>query len=209
MRVLIACEFSGIVRDAFRARGHDAWSCDLLPCERDSRWHIQGDVLTALALRTTCWFHGWDLVVAHPPCQRITNTGVQWLHKRSLWAELDAACDFFRAFLDCAPHFCIENPIPHKYAVERIGRSYDQLVQPYMFGHKQTKATCFWLKNLPALVPTTDLKAETMALPKRERMRLHYLPPSADRAHKRSITFTGIAAAMAEQWGAALAGAKE
>lgn len=194
MRILVACEFSGIVRDAFRARGHDAWSCDLLPCEGDPRWHLQTDIHPLLCRQ-------WALVIAHPPCTRITNTGVQWLAKRNLWAELDTACAFFRLFMDCAERVCIENPIPHKYAVERIGRKYDQLIQPWQFGHQETKATCLWLKNLPPLVPTTNLKAETMALPARQRMRLHYLPPSANRAHERSRTFPGIAAAMADQWG--------
>ena len=136
MRVLVACEFSGIVRDVFAARGHDAWSCDLLPTERPGN-HIQGDVLEILN-------DGWNLMIAHPPCPRLTNAAVCWLHKRNLWKELDEAAIFFKKFLN-APisKIAVENPIPHKYAVERIGRKYDQLVQPYMFGHPERKATFY------------------------------------------------------------------
>jgi len=191
MRVLVACEFSGIVRDAFKARGHDAWSCDLLPTERPGN-HIQGDVLSILG-------DGWDLMVAHPPCTRLTNSGVCWLSKRNLWDDLKVACRFFRAFLDAGiSKVAVENPIPHKYALEGIGRKYDQIVQPFQFGHAERKATCLWLKGLPPLMATG-----LMELPqdKRKAQRLHWLPPSPQRAHLRSITFQGIANAMAEQWG--------
>jgi hypothetical protein len=193
-RWLIGCEYSARIRDAMRARGVDAWSCDLLPCDGDPRWHIQGDVLDQLD-------QGWDGAVFHPPCPRLTNTAVQFLHSRNLWAEMRESAAFFRALLH-APiaKVAVENPIPHRYAVAEIGQKYTQLVQPYMFGHRETKATCLWLRGLPKLVPTSDLKAETMALPKRERMRLHYLPPSPDRAKLRSLTYQGIADAIAEQW---------
>jgi len=197
MKVLVACEYSGRVREAFRAKGHDAWSCDLLESDDDSPYHIQGDVRDILD-------DGWDLMVAHPPCTYFTNSGVSWLHKDATrWLKLDEAAVFFNLLLDCdIPLKCIENPIPHKYAVSRIGgRKYTQIIQPYQFGHKETKATCLWLQGLPKLEPTTDLKDETMALPKNVRQRLHYLPPSPDRWKIRSTTFQGIADAMAEQWG--------
>ena len=202
MKVLIACEYSATVRDAFAARGHDAWSCDLLPSDKGGQ-HIQGDVLEVLD-------RGWDLLIAHPPCTYLTNSGVTWLwenkkeNKKNLqrWKDLDEGAAFFKRLLDCnIPKICVENPIPHKYAVWRIGRKYDQLVQPYHFGHKESKATCFWLKGLDPLVHTTNLKAETMALPYKERNRLHYLPPSPDRWKIRSTTYQGIADAMAQQWG--------
>ena len=202
MKVLIACEYSATVRDAFAARGHDAWSCDLLPSDKGGQ-HIQGDVLEVLD-------RGWDLLVAHPPCTYLTNSGVTWLwenkkeNKKNLqrWKDLDEGAAFFKRLLECnIPKICVENPIPHKYAVMRIGRKYDQLVQPYHFGHKESKATCFWLKGLDPLVHTTNLKAETMALPYKERNRLHYLPPSPDRWKIRSTTYQGIANAMAQQWG--------
>lgn len=194
MRALVGCEFSATVRDALRARGVDAWSCDVLPCEGDPRWHIQGDVLGVL-------HEGWDLAIFHPPCTRLANSGVTWLHKRNLWAELDAATTFFRALLDAPiPRVAVENPIPHKYALERIGRKYDQIVQPFQFGHPERKATCFWLRGLPPLVPTN-----VVALPARksEAQRLHWLPPSPDRWKLRSKTFQGIADAIAAQWGVA------
>ncbi len=200
MRVLVACEYSGRVREAFRAKGHDAWSCDLLPADDDSPYHYEGDVLDIID-------DGWDLMIAHPPCTYFTNSGVCWLTGKNKiegrWEHLDEAAVFFNRLLDAdIPKICVENPIPHKYAIERIGgRKYTQLIQPYMFGHKETKATCFWLKGLDPLVPTTDLKAETMALPPRERQRLHWLPPSPDRWKLRSVTYQGVADAMAEQWG--------
>ena len=204
MKILIACEFSGVVRNAFSKKGHEVYSCDLLPADDFGTlsWtkHVQGDVLEILDLE-------WDLMIAHPPCTYFTNSGVCWLTgknaKEGRWEELDKAAEFFNALLDAPiPKICIENPIPHKYAIERIGgRKYTQIIQPYMFGHKETKATCLWLKGLEPLKPTTDLKAETMALPPAERQRLHWLPPSEDRWKLRSITYQGIADAMAEQWG--------
>lgn len=194
---MIACEYSGAVRNAFLARGHDAISCDILPSDDDAKGrHYTGDVRKMLE-----W--DWDLIIAHPPCTYLCNSGVSWLHKdEQRWADLDAGAEFFNLFqnVDCE-RVAIENPIPHKYAVERIGRKYDQIVQPWMFGHTERKATCFWLKGLPKLVETDNVKAEMLTLPKREQQRLHYLPPSADRAKLRSKTYQGIADAMAEQWG--------
>lgn len=198
MRVLVACEYSGVVRDAFIALGHEAMSCDILPTDAPGP-HYQGDVRDVLD-------DGWDLMIAHPPCTYMTNSGVTWLHRDpTRWQNLDAAATFFRLLLN-APILCIaiENPIMHKYAKERIGGvKQSQLIQPWMFGHMEQKATCLWLKNLPLLHPTKDVKAEMNKLPKNEQQRLHYLPPSADRWKLRSTTFKGIAAAMAKQWGGA------
>lgn len=186
LRVLIACETSGAVRNAFRKLGHEAYSVDILPSDDDSPYHVRGDALGMLA-------HNWDLIIAHPPCTRLTNSGVRWLHERNLWGELDEACEFFREFLDHpCEHIAIENPIPHKYAVERIGRTYDQKVQPWMFGHGESKATCFWLKNLPHLVPTNIVEGREQ--------RIWKLPPGPDRWKERSKTYQGIADAMAQQW---------
>lgn len=196
MRVLVACEYSGRVREAFRKQGHVAWSADLLPADDGSLYHYEGDVRDILDRR-------WDLMVAHPPCTYLSNSGVRWLHTDpDRWDLMKDGADFFKELLDAdIPKKAIENPIPHKYAVERIGRKYDQLIQPYQFGHKETKATCLWLQGLPKLEPTTDLKEETMALPAKERARIHHLPPSADRWKIRSTTYQGFADAMGEQWG--------
>lgn len=185
---MVACEFSGVVRDAFIKRGHDAVSCDLLPTERPGP-HIQGDVLEHLN-------DGWDLMIAHPPCTRLCNSGVRWLHERNLWNEMYDAAQFFRRFIqarDIIPHIAIENPIPHKYAVAEIGVGYDQLIQPWMFGHGETKATCLWLYSLSPLFPTNRVSGREGKVWKQ--------PPSPQRAHIRSITYQGIADAMAEQWG--------
>jgi len=185
MRVLVACEYSGVVRDAFVNQGHDAWSCDTLPSESAGN-HIQDDVLNHLD-------KDWDLMIAHPPCTRLCNSGVSWLHKRNLWKDLDKAAVFFTKLLHAdIPKIAVENPIPHKYAVERIGRKYDQIIQPWQFGHGETKATCLWLKNLPRLQPTNIVEGREQ--------RLHRLPPSKDRAKLRSKTYIGIAEAMADQF---------
>jgi len=195
MRVLVACEYSGRVRDAFIARGHDAMSCDLLPTDVAGPHH-QGDVFD-LDLSE------FDLMVAHPPCTYLTNAGVTWLHRDpDRWAKLDDGAAFFKRLLEAPiPRICVENPIMHKYAKERIGGvKQSQVVQPWMFGHMEQKATCLWLKGLPPLQPTDNVKAEMMALPDNQRQRLHYLPPSADRWKLRSTTYQGIADAMAAQW---------
>jgi len=196
VKVLVACEYSGTVRDAFIRGGHEAWSCDLLPTDAPGP-HIQGDVVPMLA-------QGWDLMIAHPPCTYMTNSGVTWLHKQpERWAKLEDAARFFRALWD-APisRIAIENPIMHKYAKQQIGGlNQAQVVQPWMFGHMEQKATCLWLKNLPPLRQTKNVRAEMKLLPDNQRQRLHYLPPSADRWKLRSATYAGIAAAMAEQWG--------
>lgn len=186
MKVLVACEFSGTVRDAFIKLGHDAISCDIIPTEAPGP-HYQGDIRDIL-------YDSWDLIVAHPPCTRLCNSGVMWLDRRNLWADMREGAEFFKLFLN---HPCekiaIENPIMHKYAVEIIGRRQDQLIQPWQFGHGETKATCLWLKGLPKLTPTNVVEGRVQ--------RLHLLPPSKDRAKLRSMTYQGIADAMAEQWG--------
>jgi hypothetical protein len=197
LNVLIGCEYSATVRDAFRSRGHNAWSCDLLPCDGDPEYHIQGDLSLALDHLE------WDLAIFHPPCIYMANSGVSWLHKDpSRWSKLDLAAQFFLTCWDAnIPRIAIENPVMHKYSKERIrGMKQTQVIQPYDFGHLEQKATCLWLKNLPPLVPTSDLKAQTKALPDNIRQRLHYLPPSPDRWKLRSKTYQGIADAMATQW---------
>ena len=187
MRVLIACEHSGIVRDAFRARGHDAVSCDLLPTDRPGP-HVQGDVRPLLRER-------WDLVISHPPCTRLCLSGVRWLHERGLWTELTEAAALFRACLDAnAPRIAVENPTMHRYALAAVGRGPDCSTQPWMHGDGETKRTCYWLRGLPPLTPTSIVDGRAA--------RVHRCPPGPDRWKHRSRTPTGIAVAMADQWGA-------
>jgi len=196
MRILVACEYSGTVRDAFTKLGHFAMSCDILPSDKPGN-HYQGDVRDLLD-------QDWDLMIAHPPCTYLTNSGVCWLHKDpDRWALLDEGAAFFKLLLDAPiPRKAIENPVMHKYAKERIGGvKQTQLIQPWMFGHMEQKATCLWLTNLPPLVATHNVKEEMLKLPKNQRERLHYLPPSEDRWKIRSTTYQGIADAMAAQWG--------
>jgi len=196
VKVLVACEYSGRVRDAFILAGHDAMSCDLLPSDSDFGPHYQGDVFD-LDLAS------FDLMIAHPPCTYLTNSGVCHLHTNpDRWAQLDDGAAFFKQLLEApVPRIAIENPIMHKYARDRIGGvKYSQIVQPWMFGHMEQKATCLWLKGLPNLTPTNVVKDEMMLLPKNERERLHYLPPSPNRWKLRSTTYQGIADAMALQW---------
>ncbi len=196
MRVLVACEFSGAVRDAFIKKGHDAWSCDILPGEgKYHDKHKQGDVLALLN-------QSWDMMIAHPPCTYLSNSGVMWLHRQEgRWDKMREALNFWEKLANAdIPRICIENPIQHKYAKEVTGQQ-SQVIQPWMFGHKEQKATCLWLKNLPLLEPTDNVKEEMMKLPDNQRQRLHYLPPGPDRAKLRSTTFQGIADAMADQWG--------
>jgi site-specific DNA-cytosine methylase len=181
MRVLIACEFSGVVREAFKAKGHDAWSCDLLPTEIPGN-HIQGDVLVILG-------DGWDLMVAHPPCTHLASSGARWFDDK--YEEQQRALVFV-GFLMIAPieRIAIENPIG---VISTRIRKPDQIIQPWQFGHGETKATCLWLKNLPKLIPTDIVEGREQ--------RIWKLPPSPDRGKERSRTFPGIAKAMAEQWG--------
>jgi hypothetical protein len=183
LRVLIACEFSGTVRRAFRALGHDAWSCDLLPAEDGSQFHLQKDAVTVADLA------GWDLMIAHPPCTHLAVSGARWF-KDKKW-EQGQALEFVEALL-LAPiqYIALENPI--SIISSRI-RKPDQIIQPWQFGHGETKATCLWLKNLPKLVPTNIVEGREA--------RIHKMPPGPDRWKERSRTFQGIAEAMAQQWG--------
>jgi hypothetical protein len=195
MRVLIACEYSGTVRDAFIRKGHEAISCDILPTDSPGP-HYQGDVMDIIN-------DGWDLMIAHPPCTYLSNSGVSWLYKQEgRWEKMKEGALFFKQLFESnIPRIAVENPIMHKYAKEIIGSDKTQVIQPWMFGHMEQKATCLWLKNLHLLTPTNDVKEEMMKLPKNQRERLHYLPPGPDRWKLRSKTFQGIADAMAEQWG--------
>ena len=183
MRVLIACEFSGTVRRAFRALGHDAWSCDLLPAEDSSPHHVIED-----ALVTACG-GPWDLMIAHPPCTHLAVSGARWFKEKR--REQDDALLFVQRLLN-APikRIALENPI--SIISSRI-RKPDQIIQPWQFGHGETKATCLWLKNLPKLIPTNIVEGREA--------RVHKMPPGPDRWKDRSRTFAGIAQAMAEQWG--------
>lgn len=194
MRVLIGCETSGKVRDAFAALGHDAWSCDLLPTDRPGN-HIQGDVLDIIG-------EGWDLAVFHPTCTYLTNSGVRWLYgedgsrNEDRWEAMRQAAAFFNLLLN-APikRIAIENPIMHSHARRLIRTPYTQIIQPWQFGHGETKATCLWLKNLPMLRPTNVVSGRVG--------RIHHLPPTPDRWKLRSETYSGIAQAFATQWGIA------
>lgn len=196
MKILIACEESQIITKAFRRRGHDAFSCDLKPCSGGHpEWHIQDNALNHFN-------DGWDMMIAHPVCKRLANSGVQWLAKRNLWDDMIKGVLFFRKFLNAdIPKIVIENPILHGYALRAIGKKYSQIVQPWMFGHTERKATCLWIKGLPLLTPTNNVKEEMLKLPKREQQRIFYMPPSKDREMLRSKTYPGIADAMAKQWG--------
>jgi hypothetical protein len=183
VKVLVACEFSGLVRDAFLACGHDAVSCDLLPTERPGP-HIQGDVLDLLC-------RGFDLMVAHPPCTYLAVSGARWFSERR--TDQEAALSFVRTLM-LAPiaHIAIENPV--SVIATRI-REPDQIIQPYQYGHGETKATCLWLKNLPRLRSTHNVAGREA--------RVHRMPPSDERWRERSRTYIGIADAMAQQWGGA------
>lgn len=181
MRVLVACEFSGIVRDAFENKGHESTSCDLLPSERFGE-HIQGNVLHHLD-------EGWDLMIAHPPCTHLAVSGARWFKDKQ--QEQKEAIDFFMALVNAPiPKICVENPIS---IMSTVYRKPDQIIQPWMFGHGETKATCLWLKGLPKLHPTEIVEGR--------QPRVHYESPGKDRWKNRSRTLTGIAEAMATQWG--------
>lgn len=182
MRVLVACEFSGIVRDAFTAMGHDAWSCDILPSERPGN-HYQSDIRTVL----NCF--KWDLMIAFPPCTRLCVSGARWF---SLYPEeQEAAAGFFLRLANAkVKKIAIENPVG---IMSNWYRKPDQIIQPWQFGHGETKATCLWLKNLPPLTPTNVVDGRKPVV--------HYASPGPDRWKIRSRTYQGIAKAMAEQWG--------
>lgn len=197
MRVLVACEFSGTVRDAFLRRGHYALSCDLLPCESQVAGdHYQGNVLNILD-------HGWDLMIAHPPCTYLCSSGLHWNKRRPERAALtEEALDFVQLLLDAPiPRIALENPVG---CISTRIRPYDQAIQPYQFGHDASKKTCLWLKNLPPLRPTQFIEPRMVNGKPRWGNQTdsgqNRLPPSADRWAIRSETYEGIAKAMAEQW---------
>ena len=184
MRVLIACEFSQIVTKAFRAKGHEAMSCDILPTEGNPNWHIQGDVLKILD-------DGWDLMIAFPPCTHLCCSGARYFTAKRADGRQQQGIDFFMFFtrLDC-PLVAIENPIG---IMSTHYRKPDQIIHPWQFGHGETKSTCLWLKGLPPLKPTNIVDGREA--------RVHRMPPGPNRSTERSKTYTGIAQAMAEQWG--------
>lgn len=183
MKVLVACEYSGRVRDAFSARGHEAMSCDLLPTDTPG-WHYQGDVMDIIG-------EGWDLMIAHPPCTHLAVSGARHFAAKRASGVQQEALNFVHLLLS-APidKIALENPIS---IISSAIRKPDQIIQPWQFGHGETKATCLWLKNLPPLKPTQVVDGREA--------RVHRMPPSADRWKKRSTTYEGIAKAMAEQWG--------
>lgn len=190
VKILVACEFSGIVRDAFRKLGHDAWSCDIIPTESDTTYHVQRDVLEILD-------HGWDMMIAHPPCTHLAVSGARWFKDKV--NEQQEALEFVKKLMNAPINkIAIENPIS---IISSKIRKPDQIIQPWMFGHGETKATCLWLKNLTPLKPTNKVDG-------REN-RVHRMPPGPDRWKERSRTFQGIANAMAEQWGKATTHEKE
>ena len=184
MRVLVACEYSGRVRDAFRKHGHDAWSCDLLECEADPQWHYQCPVEELL-------HDGWDLMVAHPPCTHLAVSGSRHFPRKIADGSQAAALDFVRLLMD-APikRWAIENPVS---VISSAIRKPDQIIQPWEYGHGEVKATCLWLKNRPKLKPTNCVEGRDE--------RVHLMPPGPNRWKGRSRTFEGVAAAMGEQWG--------
>jgi hypothetical protein len=190
MKVLIACEFSGVVREAFKKRGHDAWSCDLLPTDIPGQ-HIQYDVLDLLDDR-------WDLIIAHPPCTHLTISGARWFKEKR--QQQKDAIDFFMRFISApAKKICVENPIG---IISTVYRKPDQIIQPYQFGHKTRKSTCLWLKNLPLLKPTKIVKP-VFVIGKKDgkRYSLWHIKSGKGCGKERSVTFQGIADAMATQWG--------
>lgn len=223
MKVLVACEQSQVVTKAFRALGHEAYSCDILPCSGGHpEWHIPDKiehVLSRTASRAQdesvvwhmdYWLAGhknWDLMIAHPPCQYLSNSGVCHLYNKDgslnepRLGEMRKAAAFFKMLLYAPiPHIVIENPIQHRYAREEIGVSWGQQIHPWMFGHMEQKPTCLWLKNVPALKETDNVYDEMKKLSANIRQRVHYMPPSAHRAQDRAVTYEGIGAAMATQW---------
>lgn len=197
MKILVACEFSGRVRDAFAAKGHDVTSCDILPSESPNGKHYQGDIKDIL-------YQDWDMILAFPPCTYLTLSGVRWLStQEGRWQKMLEGVEFFNLFLsvDC-PRVCIENPVMHGYAKERLlKKNYDQKIQPYFFGHAEKKTTCLWLKGLPKLKVTNDVGAELRRMHPGDYGRVHWEPPGKNRQKNRSRTYLGVAQAMADQWG--------
>ena len=203
MRVLVACEFSGVVRNAFARLGHDAWSCDLMPSERPGN-HYQGDVRDILD-------HGWDLMIGHPECTYLANSGAKHLYagmkkkngrNADRWDKMEAGAAFFRLLLNAnIPRKAIENPIIHGHARNLIGHGCNQIIQPWQFGHQEMKATCLWLQNVPPLLPTHIVGPPPKDPEERKKWaKVHRMPPGPNRQKNRSRTYEGIAEAMATQW---------
>lgn len=204
MRVLIACEYSGRVRSAFRRLGHDAWSCDLLPADDGSAYHLQDDVTTHLDM-------GWDLLIAHPTCTDLCSSGARWFKEKRADGRQQAAIDFFMMFVNApVPLIAIENPVG---IMSRVYRKPDQIIQPFQYGHPETKATCLWLKGLPKLVPTNIVEPDFMRRPDgsyytdskgKRYSRIHFMSgrgkAGTERGKARSLTYQGWADAMATQW---------
>lgn len=194
MRVVVLCECSGVVRESFRALGHDAWSCDIQPADDGSPYHFQADALEVAK-------GAWDLAICHPPCTDIAVSGASWFKEKIADGRQQRAIEFFMEFtrLDHIPQVAIENPV---CIMSTVWRKPDQIIQPYEYGHPERKKTCLWLKGLPKLIPTENVYEKMLTLPKNQQERLHYLPPSPDRAKMRSRTFAGIAIATSAQWSA-------
>jgi len=192
LKVIVACEFSAIVRDAFGREGHDAWSCDIRPTEGDPKHHYQMDIFECLEGSGP-----WDLMIAHPSCQYLANSGVRWLYSDDQrWKRMIEGGAFFRRLLEYdIPRIAVENPVIHNWARMVIGRKADQVLQPWMFGDNETKAVCLWLKGLHPLEPWITDKPENVEA------RVHKMAPGPDREKERSRFFPGMARAMAEQWG--------
>jgi hypothetical protein len=192
--VLIACEYSGRVREAFRRRGHDAWSCDLLPAEDGSPYHIQGDVLWQIYQTVNTPFSvnvGWDLMIAHPPCTHLAVSGARHFEEKRADGRQQEAINFFMVLANAPiPRIAIENPV---CIMSSVWREPDQIIQPWQFGTGETKATCLWLKGLPPLIPTKIVSGR--------HPRVHLMPPGPDRWKERSRTDLGVADAMGAQWG--------
>lgn len=195
MKILVACEYSGRVRDAFIRKGHDAISCDLLPTDSPGP-HYRGDVMGIIN-------DGFDMMIAHPPCTRMANSGVRWLHERDLWEELRQACEFYLKLRNAPiPKICIENPVMHKYARDLLGNIKRHVIQPHWFGEKMFKATGYELQGLPELKRTHFLDEPKPGTQEhKEWSWVHRCPPSKDRWKIRSTTPNAIADAMAAQWG--------
>ena len=192
MKILIACEYSGTVRRSFAAKGHNVTSCDLLPSDDDSKDHYQGDVFDLLKNNK------YDLMIAHPPCTHLAVSGAAWFKAKRESGVQQEALAFVQRLMDAdIPKICIENPVS---IISSQIRKPEQIIQPYQFGHLEQKKTCLWLKNLPNLVDTNNVYDEMMTLPRKDREKMHYLPPSPDRWKLRSKTYQGIADAMANQW---------
>ena len=191
MRILVACEYSQVVCTAFRNKGHEAYSCDILPCEGGlPEWHIQDDVLKHLD-------DGWDMMIAHPPCTHLAVSGAAWFKNKVVGQK--QALEFVKVLMNAdIEKICIENPV--SVISSRIKKP-SQIIHPWQFGHMEQKTTCLWLKNLPRLKPTKVVHDQMMLLQKRERERNHYCSPGPDRWKIRSRTYQGIAYAMADQWG--------